>query len=325
VWANIHASFLFVPALAIIYAAGAVLHTLIWGDARSPRWYLCTAVFALAGTFVNPYGWALHAHVISYLTNHELLARIGEFQSFNFHAQGATQILVTVLLASAGIPLMLSARPSRPRVDHALLTAVLVAMALRSARALPLVALLALPLVNAAITRSLAQAAVSRRLRALLSRFLSYSQRVELLDRRCAGLALAPVVLLLSFIILHNPAVAAQIDFPSKEFPVEASTVVAALPPEARILSPDKYGGYLIYRFGGRRKVFFDGRSDFYGVEFMKDYIRLIEARPGWREQVSQHGFDYALLPNNYSLVAGLQHWGWQVVHRDSTATLLRK
>ena len=26
----------------------------------------------------------------------------------------------------------------------------------------------------------------------------------------------------------------------------------------------DKFGGYLIYRFEGRRKVFFDGRSDFY-------------------------------------------------------------
>jgi len=39
---------------------------------------------------------------------------------------------------------------------------------------------------------------------------------------------------------------------------------VEQLPPDARILAPDKFGGYLIYRFAKKRKVFFDGRSDFY-------------------------------------------------------------
>jgi hypothetical protein len=201
----------------------------------------------------------------------------------------------------------------------------LVALSLRSARALPLVALIALPLVNGAITRALWQAGVGRRLRKVLDSFLSYCFRVEQLDRSCGGWVWAPAVLMLAVIILHAPAVAAQINFPAKEFPVQAASAVSQLPVEARILAPDKFGGYLIYRFNGQRKVYFDGRSDFYGVAFMKDYIRMIEARPGWREQLSKQQFDYALLPNNYSLVDGLQQMGWQVVHRDGTATLLRK
>lgn len=324
-WANIHASFLFLPLLALLYAVGAGLNSLLWDERRSTLAYLYAALSAFAGTLVNPYGWGLHRHVFAYLTNGELLARIGEFQSFNFHAEGAGQILSTVLIGAMGVPLLLSSRRSTPRLEHAVLVLALVALSIRSARALPLVALLALPLVNGAITKALWQAGVGRRLRKLLDAFLSYSFRIEQLDRGCGGVAWAPVVLMLAFVILHAPAVAAQANFPRKEFPVEAASAVAMLPVESRILAPDKFGGYLIYRFEGQRKVYFDGRSDFYGVEFMKAYIRLIEGRPGWREQVSRLGFDYALLPNNYTLVDGLQQWGWQVVHRDGTATLLRK
>jgi len=324
-WANIHASFFLLPAIALLYALCAAIHPLLWDEKTNPWWYVWASVFALAGTFVNPYGWALHFHVIAYLTDRELLARIGEFQSFNFHAEGAGQILMTVLLALIGVPSMLNSRRGKPRLEHAILVLGLVSMSLRSARGLPLVALLALPLVNGAITKTMWQAGVGRRLRKILDRYLSYSFRVEQLDRGCGGYAWAPAMIALAFVILHAPAVAAQTGFPAKEFPVDAAQAVAALPRDARILAPDKYGGYLIYRFRGERKVYFDGRSDFYGVDFMKDYVRLMEARPGWREQVLRHRFDYALLPNNYTLVDGLQHWGWQVVHRDSTATLLRK
>src|SRR6185295_13475659 len=229
------------------------------------------------------------------------------------------------LAAMIGVPLLMSSRLKQPRPEHALLVLALVAMALRSARALPLVALLALPLVNGAITRGLWQANVGRRFRKILDSFLFYSSRMEALDGRCGGFAIAPAALFLAFAILHAPAVAAQVNFPAKEFPVEAAAMIEKLPEGARLLAPDKFGGYLIYRFEGRRRVFFDGRSDFYGVAFMKDYIRLIEARPGWRDQVSQFAFDYALLPNNYSLVDGLQQWGWQVIYRDGTAILLKK
>ncbi|MBL8173176.1 MAG: hypothetical protein JNK48_00815 [Bryobacterales bacterium] len=319
VWANVHASFFLLPGVAVLYAVGALLRRWLWEDPAPWQGYAAAAVCGLAGTLVNPYGWGLHRHVLGYLGNHELLARIGEFQSFNFHADGAMPVLAVVLLAVCGAGFALGAR----RVEHFLLMLGLAALAIRSARALPLLALLALPLANGAITAALERAGLRGALRRRLDAFLAYSERLRGLESRCGGYVLAPLLLLLAFVILQAPAVAAG--FPPKEFPVKAAAAVDGLPADARLLSPDKFGGYLIYRFEGRRKVFFDGRSDFYGVEFMKDYIRLIEARPGWRRQVEQFGFDHALLPNNYSLVEGLRQWGWQQVYRDETATLLRK
>ena len=92
---------------------------------------------------------------------------------------------------------------------------------------------------------------------------------------------------------------------------------------EARNLAPDKYGVYLIYRFDGRRKVFFDGRSDFYGAGFMKEYIRLIEVRPGWRATVERYGFTHALLPKDGSLREALESSGWRRMFEDEAAVLL--
>ncbi len=320
-WANLHASFFFLPLLALTYAAGNAVAVALW---ESPaRWpgSLWLALSALLGTFVNPYGWELHRHVLAYLGNGALLSRIAEFQSFNFHAEGAGFIAAAMVLVMAGAVLAWGNR----RPEHALLCLGLAVLSLRSARAIPIAALLGLPLANAALTAALGRMELRPRLRLALDRFLAYSARVRALDTQAGGWIWAPAALALAFVVLHAPALAAKAAFPEDQFPVAASAAVAQLPPGARLLAPDKFGGYLIYRFNGARQVFFDGRSDFYGVEFMKTYIDLIEARPGWRDKAAEFGFTHALLPNRYTLVDGLEAWGWKRVYRDGTATLLAR
>jgi hypothetical protein len=302
-WANIHASFFFAPLIALVY---------IW---RGPaRWFLCAALVSALAPLANPYGWHLYAHVFRYLTDSELLARIGEFQSFDFHAAGSWPIIVTLLVAVAGGTLaLLGGRP-----EHFALAMLVSAMALRSARALPLVALLLLPLANAAITAALRRAGV-------LAGFLTYSARLRAIDARFSGLALVPLVLLAAFALLRLPAIQAATGFPPDQFPVEAYSQVARLPAAARLFAPDKFGGYLIYRSQGARKVFFDGRSDLYGADFLKQYARMVQLRPGWRETWDSFHFTHALVPNDYSLIPALEQLGWKALYHDQTVTLLAR
>ena len=211
------------------------------------------------------------------------------------------------------------------RIAHFLWIGMLLVLALRSARGLPLVALAALPLANGALSAALREGLGLRpRFRNLLFHVTDYSQRLRHIDRQLAGWAWTPVTLSLLFLAARGTANAG---FPADQFPVQASReAVASLSNTARILAPDKFGGYLIYRFKGERKVYFDGRSDFYGSDFMKRYIKLVEVRPGWRQELDANRFTHALLPNNYSLIPALQEGGaWTVVHRDGVATLLRK
>jgi hypothetical protein len=275
-WANFHASFFLAPVIALIYRR---------------HW---AALAAAVAPLANPYGWRLYDHVFRYLTDSELLARIGEFQSFDFHTAGAWQIIAALLLGICGGAIAWTQR----RYDRCILALLLSAMALRSARALPLAALVLLPLANGAFGQR------------------DYSKRLRLLDARWRGYALIPLLLLAAWAGLGR----VPVGFPGDQFPVAAYQHV---PEGARLFAPDKFGGYLIYRSNGAIKVFFDGRSDLYGAEFLKEYGRMVQVRPGWRGIWERYGFTHALLPRDSPLSAALEQAGWKLLYADKTAILL--
>ena len=287
-WANIHASFFLAPVIALLFAL-------------EDRWYLKAAAVAAIAPLLNPYGPQLYVHVFRYLTDSDLLSRIGEFQSFDFHSAGAMQIIATLILGIIGGTLALTQK----RPHHFALAILVTAMALRSARALPLSALLLLPIANAAVGQALSPA---------YSSFLAYAANLRALDARFRGLALAPFILIAAFYL--TPAAG----FPPDQFPVAA---YSHIPPGARLFAPDKFGGYLIYRSNGALKVFFDGRSDLYGADFLKRYSRLVQVRPGWRAYWESFHFTHALLPADTPLLPALEQLGWRPLYADKTATLL--
>jgi hypothetical protein len=321
-WANLHASFFLAALVPLVYAAGYGLRAALWRETdhapemRIVRVFLWSTVLAAAASLVNPYGWNLHRHLISYLSDSELMARIGEFQSFNFHAAGAGWISLALLISLAGA----CAAFARRRVAHAALGLLLVAGALRSARVLPLMALIALPFANGALAEAAVlcgglRPAVRRRLDALLT----YSGNLRRLDARVGGAVWLPLAAAALFAAMPGAA------FPPSEFPVRAAATVELLPGPARLLATDRFGGYLIYRFAGRRKVFFDGRSDLYGSDFLIEYGRLIQARPGWQAMVERYRFTHALLPADCPLAAALEAAGWKRTGADAVAVLLER
>ncbi len=304
-WANIHASFFLAPLVATAYLWRR--HSCLPGrDSCRPMRSACAIVLlALVAGLLNPYTWRLYLHLFRYLTDSDLLSRIGEFQSFRFDAPGASQIIATVILGMMGGALALTQR----RIEHFLLAVLFTAMALRSARALPLAALLLLPIANRAITDALP-----------FHSFLAYGQRLRSIDANFRGWLVASLFLLGCFALLRTPGLRAATGFPPDQFPVAAYDHI---PANARLYASDKFGGYLIYRSTGARKVFFDGRSDLYGAEFLKQYGRLIQVLPGWQKYWNSFGFTHALLPTDSALVPALEQVGWVPIFRDKTATLL--
>jgi hypothetical protein len=115
-------------------------------------------------------------------------------------------------------------------------------------------------------------------------------------------------------------------DFPEKSFPVAAVSQNSDLLSDngARILTSDQWGDYLIYRLYPRTRVFFDGRSDFYGESIGDDYRVLLQAGRGSREVMARYGFTAALLPLDWPLGQILERDpDWRVAYRDGQAVLL--
>lgn len=307
-WTNIHGSFFLAFPIAGAYALQ------YWFENRlRARWVGYAALCGAAATFLNPSGWHLHGHVVRYLTNTQLLSRINEYKSYDFHSDGSLMIMTLFMLTMAGAVLCAQQR----QWARALLILLCLAIAFRSVRGIPLLALAATPAVNAAF------AAALRRLR-WTHTFFEESANFSRRERQSNGAAWLIAGLIGAIGLLASPAVSATVGFPGKRLPVHLSATITTLPHDSRIFSTDYFGGYLIYRFNGERKVFVDGRSDYYGAQFIDDYLKVLTVSPGWRPIFAKYSFTHALVPVKTPLLDALEHDKWQRLGADETAVLLR-
>jgi hypothetical protein len=319
-WANIHGSFFLATAIFGLYALEAWLKSFLDGNRRWQPLAAWAAALTL-GSFVNPYGWHVHEHIFLYLRDKELLSRIGEFQSFNFHVDGAEAIVIGMTLLASGIALNIQ----QGFFARGILCLVMFAGALQAARGLPLMALVGLPLAIGAICRAIETAGLPARFDAWRDSLVQYNRNLRVLDANFRGLALAPVFYLLLFAAARPPLFAKDAGFPENQFPVVLAAQIEKLPASARLFSSDKFGGYMLYRFSAKRKVFFDGRSDYYGSDFLKDYLLLPEAKPGWKKQWDRWGFTHALVSKEIALAEALRDIGWKEIGKDEVAILFEK
>jgi len=199
--------------------------------------------------------------------------------------------------------------------------------AMRSARHVPLFVVIAAPVIAsecafwwAAKSRAARPRAAARVLWELSQDF-GRSRRITLWAPMFCGLA-----------IWMTLAPARLPDFPAERFPVAAVTrnldrllgdgaMPGGIP---RILTSDQWGDYLIFHLYPRQRVFFDGRSDFYGPTIGRDYAVLLSAGRDWRRVLDQYGFQLALLPLDWPLGAVLEgDPDWRLVYRDAVSVLL--
>jgi hypothetical protein len=303
-WANLHGSFLLGPAILFIYAIANA----------GPR-FAAASLASLLATFINPYGWRLHEHVLTYLQNDYLMDHIAEFRSFSFHSPGSLYVELFLFVAVLGTVAMLRQRAFGP----ALLALGMLHISLYSARHLPTSAVLLLPLCVAALTR---EAKNWPRLRPLLD----YSERLRLIDNRIW--AVVPIVLVLTATVagLGTLSRAGLVSFDSAKFPVRAADYLAQRDAGGRVFAKDQWGGYLIYRFAGRSKVFIDGRSDFYGQDFLETYAEVADVKPGWDGVLKQYDVRFVLVPPDHALASALQLSSrWKRVYADTVAAVFER
>ena len=300
-WDNLHAGFVILPATLLLRAGCGA-----W------RRYLPLALASAAASLVNPYGWRLHLHIWRYLAAPWILDHVQEFQSLNIRGE-APVVFALLLLAAV-------AMASRAPRFEAVLVLVWGFAALRSARHVPFFGIAAAPVlagVLAGAWRGAAEAADRHSWRRI-----SWDLSCDLgrLGRAGAWLpALAAAGLLAA---CCRPA-----GFPESRFPVRAVewnrqwlTPAGAIP---RVLTSDQWADYLIFRLYPRERVFFDGRSDFYGPRLVADYRSLLDAEAGWQGLLDRYGFELALLPRDWPLSTVLgREPGWREVYRDPVAVL---
>ena len=171
IWTNLHGGFLAGILMICAYAGGDLIAVLA-ARRREDRhaaagrcWrYGRAALGCLAASFINPYGWRLHAHLIRFLTNPAYFQNIAEFTSISFRHPLAPFFELMLLLGVATAFWSIMQR----RFVSFLLVAGYAHLALLSIRNIPLFMIIAAPAVGLASLAEMAAGAFRRRLPAAL-------------------------------------------------------------------------------------------------------------------------------------------------------------
>ena len=88
-----------------------------------------------------------------------------------------------------------------------------------------------------------------------------------------------------------------------------------------RLYTSWQWGGYLIYRLWPSLRVFDDGRTDFYGPDFVNEGLRAWDADPDWSRVLDRYKGNAALLPVDSALASVMRERDdWKPVYQDGVA-----
>jgi len=333
-WTNLHAGFFVIFLILACYVGSNLLNALIDRDPSARIGYLkatapwlATALGCFAVSFINPYGWHLHQHMLEYITDPYQLQHITEFQSMNFH-DPVTVYFEPLMIGSL---MAVAWAVSRRQFADMFLVMGWMHLALIAQRNLPLFSIACAPLVAQAIVALLAAAKaspLSERIGQLSGWFLNTSAGTDLNDRfgrvhliSAAGYALLGL-LLFSRLPLNDKFIST---YDPNSYPEKALPLLRAAETH-HIFAEDEWGDYLIYQLYPSKQVFIDGRSDFYGDDFGLEYIRLLTVQVGWEKTLDRFNIDTVVLSPKFALSQTLKiSRDWRLVYDDHITLVFRR
>jgi len=332
-WTNLHGGFLAGLLCLAAYAGGELLLALTTGDPGERRHaasralpYLWTLLACGLASLVNPYGYQLHLHIYAYLNDPYTRQFVSEFQGPDFKQLSGVLIEIMLMLTACTAVWYAWQR----RYAEVLLLAGWAHLALLMVRNVPIFMIVAAPFVAECLALwlgMLTTAPVARWLRRVAKDAVGIGSEIGAMERPWR-LYLPSIAVMAGLAVALSAPDAGPLlrsEFDPEVYPRAALASLGG--PDARVFADDEWGDYLIYvGFPEGRKVFVDGRTDFYGPAFENAYVATLQARPGWAETLDRHEVDTLLLASGTPMVsAASQSAQWRKDYEDEVAVVFRR
>ena len=307
-WVNLHAGFALGLGLIGFFFVSVILDRQ-W---KLLRPLVLTGLACAVVVPLNPSGFRLVLYPLQTLTSPSMAALIDEWSSPNFH-QPTFLPLAAFLFATFAT---LALAPRRPRAGELFLLLATAFGALRSARHIPIFALIAAPIFAEHLSD--------------LMKARGWDRGLTRETPRTSG------SLVLSLLLLIAPLSLAAFQFwrflSRQEIYVSQRTPVAAVDfiQQQHLPGPiyNRYGwgGYLIFRLYPEYRVYVDGRADLYGDDFLFEMANTYDGRNGWREPLDRNGVRTALISPDVPLASLLRiDKDWLKVYEDKQAVIFTR
>lgn len=326
-WVNLHGAFVTGGILVGIYLLGNMIVFALSSTTDKPAVlrkvsHLGILLFACGvASCINPNGWRLPWQVVRFLSSPVIVDFTREFASPNFQSGEIWGFLLQLLLL--GIMFL----KVRPRCSPAEILLIIVwgYFALVSVRNVPVFALVITPILAGHFNNYLRGVEAT----GLVKRYRRISANVTGLDQMAGGRALivltvAGVILLFAKSHLMGGRPIIRTDLPEHRFPVEAVEFLRRSPQAVagEMFNDYVWGGYLMLVLP-ERKVFVDGRADFYGEELMRDFITVDNLRPGWEKVLDKYNVGWVIEPPDRPLCNLLAlHPQWRLVYSNTVSLI---
>lgn len=292
-WVNLHGGWIMGVGTLALFVAGEWLNNRLHrsGDEGAAPLPLRPALLALAGmalaAIVNPQGPALLLYPLSFIGGESATMRyIQEWQPPSFReAMGLAFGLSVTLLAVLGL--------RRPRLDYTFLlwTVAFTYLGFSAQRHVPLYALVVMPIIAQQLPAAW--------------RGPEWPYRENVLSAAANWALLLVVGGTMAVVVFGSPLAQIRREPNLTNYPTQALAYLREHP-QGNVLNEDGFGGYLIANLP-ERPVFIDSRVDFYGRDFLEEYITAVRVRPGWRDVLARYDIAYILLPPDAQLIAALR------------------
>jgi hypothetical protein len=319
-WANMHGGFVAVIMSTTLFGLGCGIEAWLGEKSlaavKAPLLRYGTITLAcLAASFLNPYGFREHQHIIEFLRQKWILDLIEEYQSPRFHS---TVVLYYEILLFLGL-LVSGWLLSRKKFADALVILLWAHFSLVSVRHIPIFAIVALPPIAVELTalwNTIAKASERRSTLGILS---------QLAADHAGGLARTTIwtPAILAVLLFVPLGISWPQDFPDASYPVTFVTRHANLLEGARVFSTDRLSDYLTFRFYPRQRIFIDGRGDFFGEKFSHDYLNTLNGGTGWEQTLNRYQIDVVLVPSPSGLASLLRDRRDWIEREDDSITAL--
>jgi hypothetical protein len=318
IWVNTHGAFIAGILIWACYFGGLILDQKFSWDGIKP--YLGIGFSSLLVSLINPDGFGIWKTGFGFLGNRYLVSHTAEYLPPDFH-QISTWPFLLLIVVSIGV---LAISKKKMKTSHILLLSSWTAMALYSARNIPLYAVTVVPILVPVCAESIRGIKLSE----ASDKFINLQFRLMDLERSLRGGLWSGIVVLGVGLLLMRGF---TLDFQNKGnqfldevFPVKAVDWVEKnqLPGDGFNYFP--WGGYLLYRIWPDKLVFIDGQTDFYGEELTRQYEQVITLSAGWEGVLKEYQINWVLMPTQSELIQHLQTLGdWHTVYQDQSSTLM--
>jgi len=320
-WVNLHGGFLAGFILIGIYLFGNGVQYITAQDAQKNIYKKKAGFLGLITvacvfvSLINPYTYEILLFPFNLVSNKFIMDHVSEFMSPNFHDLYAKPFEITLILTI----IVLSISKKVLNIIELMLIVLFVHMSLYSARYVPLFCIIIAPILMKQIGPLLEKS------NGKLGKFFKKrAENISEIDASARGY-LWPVTAIILVIVLTTGG-KIGFKFDEKKKPVTAVEFLKNEPIKGNMFDNDEFGDYIIYAAWPQYKVFVDGRSDMYGEDIMKEYLKVVSIKPGWDEVLKKYDIIWIIYNANSVLSMFLMERDeWKLIYADKVANIFVK